>query len=532
MIKKTCKLNLLNLCLALLCINLLASIGCSNTNAGNGKNLNPSGVVSPSEDNPPTDNVMPIINIISKTGKNDFVEKPKSKVTQWGGGWGWGAQAPEPYYEDCTITVYDVNGKIDLSKVTGQVKVRGNWTTSYDKKPLKIKFDEKQSMLGLNNSAKFKKWVLTASYKDWSFLRDPTAYYMYKLIAPEYYTSDYQLVEVFVNGTYWGVYLLVEQQEAKKKRINITAPDDGYTGTDIGYLLEMDNYSSYEEDNFKFNMNYLHHLDDKNGDRIETSKLTSGYTIKSDIYDNAQTKFIENYMNNLWKICYEAVYEQKLSEFDDDYNLKEMQFDAAAFTGDAEAVTQQKVFACVSKVIDIDSLVATYILNEVCCDADIYWSSFYMDLDFGKNKKKLTFEAPWDFDSGLGNKRHCADAQGLYAGVSGYDVNYSQKGYANPWFIIFINCDWFQTKVKAKWQQIHNDDVLGKLTAQIDEVSTKYTTNFANNYARWNNIGNNASVGNELNSKSAACKTQKQSADYLKDWLNKRFNALDGLWLE
>ena len=470
---------------------------------------------------------MPIINIISKTGKNDFVEKPKSKVTQWG--WGWGQQAPEPYYEDCTITVYDVNGKVDLNKIPGQVKVRGNWTTSYDKKPLKIKFNEKQTMLGLNNGKEFKKWVLTASYKDWSFLRDPTAYYMYKLIAPDYYASDYQLVEVFVNGTYWGVYLLVEQQEAKKKRINISSPEDNYTGTNIGYLLEMDNYSSYEEENFKFSMDYLHSLKDKNGASV--SNLTRDYTIKSDVYDNAQTKFIQSYMNNLWKICYKAVYEHKYSEFDDDYNLKEMKFDSVAFTDDQEAVTQQKVLACVSKVIDIDSLVATYILNEVCCDADIYYSSFYMDIDFGENKKRLTFEAPWDFDSGLGNKKHCADAQGLYAGVSGYDVNYSQKGYGNPWLLIFINCDWFQDKVKAKWQQIHDDDVLGKLTAQIDETSSKYTANFANNYARWGNINRNDLVGNELNSKAAACKTQKQAADYLKGWLTKRFAALNSIWL-
>ena len=232
-------------------------------------------------------------------------------------------------------------------------------------------------------------------------------------------------------------------------------------------------------------------------------------------------------MNNLWKICYEAVYEKKFSEFDENYAPVEMQFE-----DDSSLSDDEKILACVSKIIDIDSLVDCYILNEVCCDADIYWSSFYMDLDFGKNKKLLTFEAPWDFDSGLGNKKHCADAQGLYAGVSGYDVNYSQKGYANPWFIIFINCDWFQSKVKAKWQQIHNDDVLSKLTAQIDEVSTKYTTNFANNYKRWNNIGNNGSIGNELNSKAAACRTQKEAADYLKDWLVKRFQALDSLWLE
>ena len=524
MIKKTCKLKLLNLCLALLCVNLLTITGCANANT---QEYNRGGTVpADTLDYSSINHDLPVIKIISETGKNDFVEKPVSKVVS-ANSW-WGPKKPEPYYEKCKITVYKEGGEIDsnLNEVAGQVKVRGNWTTSYDKKPLRIKFDDKQNMLGLNNGNAFKSWVLTASYKDWSFLRDATAFYMNKLISPDYYTTDYHLVEVYINNKYWGVYLLVEQQQTNKKRINISEPKDNYTGTDIGYLLELDNYSQYED--YKFNINYLHHLDDKNGERIETSRLTSGYTIKSDVYDNAQVTFISNYMNNLWKICYEAVYNQKYSEFDENYSPVEMKFD-----GDNTSLSDdEKILACVSKIIDIDSLVDCYILNEVCCDADIYWSSFYMDLDFGKNKKKLTFEAPWDFDSGLGNKRHCADAQGLYAGVSGYDVNHSQKGYANPWFIIFINCDWFQDMVKAKWQQIHNDDVLGKLTAQIDETSSKYASNFANNYKRWNNIGNNGSIGNELNSKAAACKTQKEAADYLKDWLTKRFAALDGLWLK
>lgn len=524
MIKKTYKLNLLNFVLALLCVNLLTITGCANLNS---KNNNEPYTPTDTLDYSTINHNLPVIKIISETGKNDFVEKPKSKVTQNNGwGWGWGEQAPEPYYEKCKITLYKEDGEIDskVNDVAGQVKVRGNWTTSYDKKPLRIKFDEKQNMLGLNNGNKMKSWVLTASYKDWSFLRDATAFYMSHLIAPDYYTTDYQLVDVYINNKYWGVYLLVEQQQANKKRINISEVDDNYTGTDIGYLLELDNYSQYED--YKFDINYLHHLDDKNGERIEVHNLTKDYTIKSDIYDNAQVDFIKTYMNNLWKICYEAVYNKKYSEFDENYSPVEMKFDDKTTLSDDE-----KILACVSKIIDVDSLVYTYILNEVCCDADIYWSSFYMDLDFGKNTKRLTFEAPWDFDSALGNKRHCADAQGLFAGVSGYDVNYQNKGYANPWFIIFINCDWFQQKVKAKWQQIHNDDVLSKLTAQIDEVSTKYTTNFANNYKRWNNIGNNGSVGNELNNKAAACKTQKEAADYLKSWLTNRFTALDGLWL-
>ena len=48
-----------------------------------------------------------------------------------------------------------------------------------------------------------------------------------------------------------------------------------------------------------------------------------------------------------------------------------------------------------------------YIMNEIACDYDIEWSSFHMNVDFGANAMNnlLRFEAPWDFDSGLGVMR-------------------------------------------------------------------------------------------------------------------------------
>ncbi|MBO7472873.1 MAG: hypothetical protein J6U00_02530, partial [Ruminococcus sp.] len=63
---------------------------------------------------------------------------------------------PAPYYEDCTLTLKDSDGSELMTNAEGQVKVRGNWTTMYPKQPLKIKFTEKQNLLGLNDGAEFK----------------------------------------------------------------------------------------------------------------------------------------------------------------------------------------------------------------------------------------------------------------------------------------------------------------------------------------------------------------------------------------
>jgi len=193
--------------------------------------------------------IVPIISIVSKTGNNAFVNDPVTKhvsdITYYGQ-----EKPPYPYDEDCTFTVEDENGKKVIDGATGKARVCGNWTTDYVKKSLRISFDEKQSMLGLNENQKFKNWLLLAEYKDNSYLRSKTSFDLSReLLSYEgLYVSDSRFVEVNINGEYYGVYLLVEVQQINKGRINITKAEVNYTGTDIGYLLEYDTvYAKYEE---------------------------------------------------------------------------------------------------------------------------------------------------------------------------------------------------------------------------------------------------------------------------------------------
>ena len=58
---------------------------------------------------------------------------------------------PDPWYEECVISTENSDGSVLLDGTAAQVKVRGNWTTNYAKKSFRIKFDKKQTMLGLNN---------------------------------------------------------------------------------------------------------------------------------------------------------------------------------------------------------------------------------------------------------------------------------------------------------------------------------------------------------------------------------------------
>lgn len=465
----------------------------------------------------PATKSMAVIKITSKSGSTDFATKPvASLVTNARKTWGDIRNDPAPWYEDCTVTVIDGNKKETLTNAEAKVKVRGNWTTSYDKKPLRIRFADKQPMLGMNKGQKNKDWVLLNVYKDWSYCRDMTGLYLGNMIAPGY-TSDFRIAEIYINDQFWGVYIVTELQEVCDDRVNITEPKKDYKGTDIGYFVEYDGYAYTEKNNFK--IKYGGQLKDINKKTIKN--LPDSYTIKSSINDPAQTKFISDYMNNVWKICYDAAYKKKFQELDSDYK-KLIKSDAA------------NAYDCVSKVIDMDSMVAAYIISEITCDPDLYFSSFYMSADFGPDgDKKLRFEAPWDFDSTMGNKRHGADAQGLYAASSQWEVNYNEQGYANPWMMVFVNCDWFQKLVKEKWNTMQKDKVLSKLIANIDFVTQNYKANFDADQKRWEHIGGkNQEVANELCDESRACKTQAEAAERLKTWLTARFNFLDSVWAE
>ena len=435
---------------------------------------------------------------------------------------------PEPYYEECTVTVTDGDSNIVIDSADAEVKVRGNWTTTYDKKPLRIKFGEKQSMLGMNDGGEYKNWLLLAEYKDISMLRNKAALKIAdELLGKDgYYASDAKFAEVTINGEYWGVYLIAEQQQINEGRVEITAPEKDYTGTDIGYLLEYDGYFYNEEPLDQFKIDYhddgmLKPYDGKGGKRTahptSGGKNEIGYTIKSDIYSQEQHDLIQNFVGNTYDIMYEAAMFDKAYVMTDDYSgIKE----------DGSITPQEAV----ERVVDVRSLADSYILAELTCDADIYFSSFYMDADFGEGGgKKLRFEAPWDFDSGLGNKDRCLDGKGWYAANLVPDVNGFEDDMCNPWLMVLMNEDWYLDIVKERWTELYDSGIFDRTFNMITDDSAKYEAAFKRNYDKWNNIRENAAAS-EWSKKAAACKDQKQAADFLRSWLESRVEFLNGEW--
>ena len=466
----------------------------------------------------------------------DFVEKPvaphvAADIATWTPNY---VMPPAPYYEDCLVTVKDKNDNITIENADAKVKVRGNWTTTYDKKPLRIKFVEKRNMLGLNDGAEMKNWVLLAEYKDGSMLRDKAALEIARGLLEEdgLYASDAEFAEVEINGEYWGMYLLAELQQINPNRVNITEPATvDYAGTDIGYFLEFDGYFDDEPELQMFHVDYADNaplvpFDGEGGDGREMTCLPEGkgdyrndigVTIKNDIISQEQHDFISSFVNNTYKIMYEAAYNDAAYVFSEDYS---------------EIVPASNIspFEAVDKVVNLESLADMYIISEITCDADIYWSSFFMTADFGETgDKKLTFTAPWDFDSAMGNKDRCADSTGLYAANIVPDVN-GEYETINPWLAVLMYEDWFTDIIRKNWTEAYNSGIFTSACDMIKADTAEYTAAFNRNYTRWNNILKNDAFKMELSKKAKKCRSHSDCSEYLCDWLTKRIDYLNGYW--
>ncbi|MDR1891404.1 MAG: CotH kinase family protein [Oscillospiraceae bacterium] len=147
-------------------------------------------------------------------------------------------------YLNGTVEIYDsVDSDNNLPKTDTQIRGRGNasWL-EYGKKPYRLKFIEKQKLFG---RTKAKSWVLLANAADKTLLRNTIAFEMGRRFDLPF-TNHYIPVELVLNGEHRGSYLLTEQVQTGKGRVDIVDDYDGVEDIADEYLVELDNY--YDEE--------------------------------------------------------------------------------------------------------------------------------------------------------------------------------------------------------------------------------------------------------------------------------------------
>ena len=349
-------------------------------------------------------------------------------------------------YVPSVVDVFNCDEAYRLTAEAG-VKVRGNSTAQADDKPYRIKFERKQNMLGLHGGEAYKSWVLLRS--GWNLVPDRTAFALGRAILDErYYVSDSMFVCVYLNGHYAGLYLLCEQNQAARGRVTVHEPKADETGTDIGYLLELDNYPSDEHP-----WVYVEAFPPVTDIAGETRGIVGRpYSIKSDTVSYAQRQWIGRWIRGAFTVLYYA-----------SASGRTMQINAGGRAAEDPRV-RQTPWEAVCAVIDMESLAQMLILEELCHNNDVGEGSFYMSVDFSEDSlyPRLTFHAPWDF-----NWAYEGDPErGWFACT--FQPFAAGTDRSSGWFILAMRMPEFQALVRERWQALRRDDTLETILDALD----------------------------------------------------------------
>ena len=239
--------------------------------------------------------------------------------------------------ESATVVCINSDGTIDASGMA-TIKSHGRSTFSADKKSYRIKFKKRTALLGMDSA---KKWILHSNIYDSSKLRNRICYFLAdRLGLPFAVQTEY--VDLYINGAYYGNYLLSDSMNVAKNRIDIPK-----TGT---FLIEMT-------------------IDDADTDF--TDQYGQKYRIKyPDSFDTAFANSVQAFID---EIGYEISNIGEKDSLEKLYNL-----------------------------IDLDSFAIMYIVDEITNEVDANALSTYYYYD----SQSCTLHAgpAWDFDRSLGGE--------------------------------------------------------------------------------------------------------------------------------
>ena len=155
------------------------------------------------------------------------------------------------WVENDKFTVYKADGSADVTDAFCGIRLRGNSTQKFPKKPFAIKLVSKAPVLGM---PKHKRWVLLANWMDRTMLRNAVALEVAHRTDSAYIDNGIgwsprgKSVEVVMDGRHVGNYYLCEQIKIDGDRVDIKDciedvigdGNENPTMADCGYLLEFD----------------------------------------------------------------------------------------------------------------------------------------------------------------------------------------------------------------------------------------------------------------------------------------------------
>ena len=341
-----------------------------------------------------------------------------------------------------TMRIYYPNGDEYFSSNDFTIKVRGNATAGYPKKPYKLKLPKKINLLDIKSSDnKDKNWVLLANYCDKTLLRNQMGFYVASLFNEideneQLYVPHSCFVDVVLNSEYIGTYTLTDSVKEGEQRLNVNEKEKDFGG--IGYVAEYD--PNYYRNEPKWS---------------ETSMRKYKYTFK--FPDTDETSF-DIYMANFEKYMnrFEAAFYDYSDNPSDDWR----------------------------KYIDLESFARWYLVHNILANID---TNYFFSKKNSDDDSKLVMGPVWDFEWSIGI--------GWY-----YDERPRNPDYwcVNGWYMKELLCnEEFVSEVKNQWKKLKAKypDLTATINSKMKEYAQIINTSQEMNFKRWPILDQRVSVG-------------------------------------
>lgn len=419
------------------------------------------------------------------------------------------------YYVRTTVSISRCDDKYIKTELEGGIRARGNSTFGAPKKPYRIKFDSKQNLLGLNGGKHFKNWVLMADYFDASNLRTYATFRCAQiLLGGKYYSSDCIPVEVYLNGSYHGVYLLCEQTQINPGRVNIYEKDDDETSVEIGYLMIGQGGRTDEPETVVIPANIT--VTDRNGAQMTFGNMN--FALSGSGYTEEQKAYVIKYVSGVFKVIEAALYNDTYYTLSRDGTLSIK----TSFVGKTKA---EKQIETIDAVFNIESAVALCALDEIVKNLDAMTFNMYVDLS-PKGDARLTLAAPWDFDFSMANTHYSTTHS--YKGFYATNLSYSEGMRTNLFYVMLGSIDWFEEMVCELWQEKY--DELQAVAYEVLLMSYKYEDAYNRDWERWGHPSSRILIHHHAANDLATFTKHLDNGKFLNNWLTKRLEWLDRQW--
>ena len=390
-----------------------------------------------------------------------------------------------------TMSVLDAatNNVADSAKGTHYnigIKVRGQSSAKFPKPGYSVEIrDDKGegmdvSMFGLPPADD---WVFHGPYVDKSLMRNALAHWLFRQAG--HYSPRTKHFDLYINGVYRGVYVLIEKIKRGKYRVNVSKlKETDISGDDVtgGYIWAFDKTGTNTGGMGNEDIN-------KEGFKTADGLNVIMHYPKKENLQQQQQAYLKKYLEDL-------------------ENLFKNGKNGSGY----------------ENYVDMTSALDYVLHEEVTNNSDSYWCSFFLHKPKESKGGKVTLGPAWDFNLAMSNGSQPENGGNNNGGNNGFNWNMwggggmggggmgssgttgwqiestmktGMSGLKIPnWLLGMWKDSHYQSELKKRWAELRSGVWHTKtMDVYLDSMKTYLTKAADRNFKRWPNLGQSSGQG-------------------------------------